>query len=362
MIIDTKKSIYCLRVKLDFIILCLLLVMAPPALADIKPIQKPTALEEKISTKERQTDKDKIITVSVENDLFGGGTDENYTSGVRLTYMDIHADIPNFVEHIIKTIPTIRVNDTTNVYYSLGHNIYTPEDITTSTLSDSDRPYAAWLYGSVGMTTITDNRHDELEASIGIVGDLAFGEEIQTAVHHIVDGDDPKGWDNQIKNEPGLILSWQRSWPSYKNYNAFNYDIHMSPHIGATVGNIYTYGNAGASISIAPNTQSFQHNPVRVRPAIPGSGYYDLPSNGLGWYIFGGIDMRAIARNIFLDGNSFKNSLSVNKEYFVTDLNGGVALTYNDIRLSYSLNYRTKEYSTQTNNQIFGSLSLSRRF
>ncbi len=342
--------------------LCLLCTSNFAVAQDVYPQEKPVALEEKITVKEKKTNKDRIITLAIENDSLGAGTDENYTSGVRLTFMDVDANIPRSLEKIIEVIPTIKINDTTNVYYSVGHNIYTPEDITKVNLSENDRPYAGWLYGAAGFTTITDNRLDELEVAVGVVGQAALGEQIQKAVHKAVNSNDPKGWDTQIKNEPGLVLSWQRSWPSYKTYNALNYDVHLSPHIGTTLGNIYTFAHAGASIRVTPDNQRFQHNPVRVRPAIPGSGYYDLPDKTIGWYVFGGVDSRVMARNIFLDGNSFRDSPSIDKKNIVTDLNAGVAFTYDDIRISYSLNYRTKEYKAQDNDQVFGSLTVSKRF
>lgn len=39
-----------------------------------------------------------FFTFTIENDNFGGNTDENYTSGVRLTYFDYSADPPWFAD------------------------------------------------------------------------------------------------------------------------------------------------------------------------------------------------------------------------------------------------------------------------
>ena len=99
-----------------------------------------------------------------------------------------------------------------------------------------------------------------------------------------------------------------------------------------------------------------------MRPAAPGTGYFDTPDKGLGWFLFAGLDGRALARNIFLDGNTFSNSHSVDKNYFVGDANAGLALTYDDYRLSYSLTARSKEFKGQDDPTVFGSLTLSTRF
>lgn len=54
--------------------------------------------------------------------------------------------------------------------------------------------------------------------------------------------------------------------------------------------------------------------------------------------MFVGAEGRAVGRNIFLDGNSFKDSPAVDKKPFVTDAIAGVAFTYSKVRLSYTFN------------------------
>ena len=150
-----------------------------------------------------------FFTFTIENDNFGGNTDENYTSGVRLTYFDYSADPPWFADILDHYVPTFEINETTSTYYSFGQNLYTPENITVRTPDPKDRPYAAFLYVSAGLTSLTDNHVDNLEATIGIVGPWALGEQTQKFVHDVLDADDPSGWDYQLENEPGLMLSWQ---------------------------------------------------------------------------------------------------------------------------------------------------------
>jgi len=146
-----------------------------------------------------------FFTFTVENDNFGGNTDENYTSGVRFTYFDYSADPPWFADILDHYVPTFEINETTSTYYSFGQNLYTPENITARTPDPKDRPYAAFLYVSAGLTSLTDNHVDDLEATIGIVGPWALGEQTQKFVHDVLDADDPSGWDHQLENEPGLM-------------------------------------------------------------------------------------------------------------------------------------------------------------
>ena len=96
---------------------------------------------------------------------------------------------------------------------------------------------------------------------------------------------------------------------------------------------------------------------------MSGTGYFDVPDQKWNWYLFAGVDGRAIARNIFLDGNTFGDDNStVDKKYFVGDAVAGVAFTLYDYRLSYTANYRTKEFDTQDDDTVFGSITLTTRF
>lgn len=76
-------------------------------------------------------DKDKFVTLTVENDMFGTkGTDDNYTSGVRLSYMDVGQELPRLSHFIDEYVPPFRLTENSAVFYSIGQNIYTPDDIT----------------------------------------------------------------------------------------------------------------------------------------------------------------------------------------------------------------------------------------
>jgi hypothetical protein len=63
--------------------------------------------------------------------------------------------------------------------------------------------------------------------------------------------------------------------------------------------------------------------------------------------------------HIFLDGNSFRDSRSVDKEPLVGDLQFGIVLTWRDMRLSYTHALRTREFETQGEADDFGAFSLS---
>ena len=342
-------------------ILCCALLSGLPATPGHAQDEKPT-FEKSIPSEVLLDENNTFLTFTIENDMFGGGTDKNYTSGARLTWFDLGAEPPFLAEVLDSLVPSFRVNDTTSVYYSVGQNLYTPEDIRAPSPDPLDRPYAAFLYGSAGFTSITDNHIDDLELTLGVVGPLAFGEQTQKQVHEWVGSPEPQGWDFQLENEPGLILSWQRSWP--EAFAATPGPLHMrvTPHVGTTLGNVYTYANVGLTLQLLPDADRWQTQPLRVRPAIPGSGFFAPPSNAWAWSVFAGVEGRAVGRNIFLDGNSFRDSRSVDRRYFVADASAGLSLTYGAARISYTFNWRSREFDRQDDPSIFGAIAVGYRF
>src|SRR5262249_11903501 len=107
-------------------------------------------LQSDVENELAKTSGKQFLTFNVENDLFGGGTDRNYTSGVRVTWFDASAKPPAIFDNISKIFPTFTINDTTSVYYTAGQNLYTPKDITSAVQDPRDRPWAAFLYGAAG--------------------------------------------------------------------------------------------------------------------------------------------------------------------------------------------------------------------
>lgn len=319
-------------------------------------------LEEGFSKQKHKKPHEQFLTLTIENDSIGSGADRNYTSGVRLSWLDTDILPPAVARALDPYLPVFSVNDTTSVHYSLGQNLYAPRNLHLQNPDPRDRPYAAFLYGSMGLTSITDNRMDNLELVAGIIGPPALGEGTQKFVHSITNSDDPQGWDHQLETEPGLMASWQRLWPEAYTAQVKGLHFRTSPYVGATLGNVYTYANTGLMFQLVPKQYIWQGMPLRVRPAIPGSGYFSVPEGSYSWSLFAGVEGRAVGRNIFLDGNTFADSASVDKKYLVGDASIGVAFTYGRTQLSYTLNWRSEEFHGQDGSDLFGAVSLGYRF
>lgn len=296
------------------------------------------------------------FSLVVENDIFYE-TDRNYTNGVHLSWLSAPDRTPDWVVRSARRFPLFPEGGVVRVNYAVGQNMYTPADITVSDPPLDDRPYAGWLYGSVGVIAETGNRLDQLELSVGMVGPASFGEETQKFFHDVFDADEPRGWGTQIGNEPGVMLTYQRSWRDWVSESLFGIPYDVIPHAGGTLGNVSTYGNAGLTVRYGkPLLLDF--GPPRIQPSLPGSGVF-LPPERFGWYLFGGVEGRAVARNIFLDGNTFRDSRSVSREPFVADMQLGIAASWRKYRLSFTHVRRTREFKSQGSGDNFGAISFS---
>lgn len=295
------------------------------------------------------------FNVVLENDLFGS-EDRHYTNGARFSWIAPGKAAPKWASRLADALPFFPHDGEPVVGYALGQSIFTPSDITVADPPRDERPYAGWLYGTVALGTENGRRLDQVLLTVGMVGPSALGEQVQRGVHKLTGGDKPRGWDTQLRDEPGIVLSYQRTWRP-NEYDSTGYGIDYLPHAGVTVGNVFTYVNAGATVRAGYNLPH-DYGPPRIQPSVPGSTFSVLSAD-FGWYVFAGFEGRAVARNIFLDGNSFRNSRSVDRKVLVGDFHLGVVFAWQRVRVAYTHVFRTKEYEGQRGSDDFGALSVS---
>lgn len=307
-----------------------------------------------------------IITLQFSNDIFGG-SDRHFTHGTRFAALSPEAHVPGFVEAAAKALPLFPQDGRLRVSYSLGQDIFTPERIEERDLIEDDRPYAGWLYGGIGLVSENGQRLDNLELNLGVVGPASLAEQVQTEYHRLINVTVPEGWDNQLENEPGIVLYYERKWRSLWEAKLGDKEVldelafDVTPHLGGALGNVFTYGAAGVTFRLGEDLRN-DYGPPRLRPALPGSDFF-RPDDDFGWYFFAGAEGRAVARNIFLDGNTFRDSHSVDKRPFVVDIQAGMAITLGErLRLAYTHLWRSEEFEEQDAPDQFGTLSLSVRF
>ena len=249
--------------------------------------------------------------------------------------------------------------------FAFGQNIYTPSSLSARNPDPTDRPYAGWLYGRVSVLNEAPTAVDRIDLDLGIVGPSSLAEQTQKAVHRIVDGATyPEGWNYQLRDEPGVVLSYEHVWRNEKpnTLGALEWDV--SPHVAGSLGNVLTFAGAGATVRLGGNMPP----PVGALVSRPTASipYQDTPYSErpgrFSWYLYASAEGRAVARNIFLDGNSFRDSRSVDKHPLVGSMQAGLTLRYGRYGLTYAQTLQTPEFRGQKSLTNYGSLRLSAQF
>jgi hypothetical protein len=313
------------------------------------------------------------VSLYTENDKYFAGTDRNYTNGFKLSALstDIRSfkdrDLPRVLRNIADQIDNfIDPAREPKLGLSFGQNIYTPSDIQNPDYQPNDRPYAAWLYFGAAFHnyrpayTRDDGsrgpaRADVFEVNFGMVGPAAIGRQVQNFVHELLDIATAEGWDNQIHNEPGLNLIYEAKWRFSSAGARDRWGADFIPHAGVCLGNVFTYANAGAAVRFGYRLPD-DFGSSLIRPTGESNSGRRHRFNV---FVFAGAEGRAIARDITLDGNTWRDSPSIGKEAFVYDLVGGIGFGFTHWQITYTQARRSKEFEGQAEPQDFGSLSAS---
>jgi hypothetical protein len=136
--------------------------------------------------------------------------------------------------------------------------------------------------------------------------------------------------------------------------------VGLVPGVAVSLGNVQTYAAAGLMLR-AGNKLTADFGPPRTRPSMAGSAFFQ-PDGESGWYAFAGVEGRAVAHDVFLDGNTWRESRSVECEPLVSDPSLGFVLILPWARLTTAYTFRSREFTTQRDSAQFGSLSVSFRF
>ena len=306
-------------------------------------------------------------TVQIENDRIAN-TDRHYTNGIRFAWIsDRHEDGPDWSRDLLEMLYPFANLRAGRAGFSGGHSMFTPEDTDAVALVQNDRPYAAWLYLGASIHAETRRTNfgiefdtlDSVELNLGVVGPYALGEEVQNNYHDLIGVARSNGWDNQLDNEPGIMMIFERKWRPAP-WRTGNFEFDVVPHLGGTLGNVMTMFHTGATARFGQSL-SIDYGPPLIQPALSGLAAIE-PSRNFGWYLFAGADLRGVAHNIFLDGNTFANSHSVGRRVFVGDFQLGLAAYYKNVRIAFTHVFRTREFEHQRRGDRYGALTISVRY
>jgi lipid A 3-O-deacylase len=308
-----------------------------------------------------------VLSFIEENDLlhnpFGKHQDRHYTQGFKLIYLEPGASPSWWVRgsqlaRLERALPNVWMDTRgTNFGLVFGQNIYTPENQKATNNVTDDRPYAGWMYIGMaiqrrGATAFDIPVVESFELDLGVIGPEAQGGRSQNAAHQARKLKTFDGWGTELRTEPAFVFKYGRAWKLAFNEESGHY-FDLIPDMGVDLGTVRVSANIGATARLGFNLPDDFGVQTIDSAIVLANGKSRGP---VGFYIFGQVEGRAIARNAFLDGNLYLNSHHVSKEPFVADLIYGAALTLGQhVELSWTRVERTKEFKGQHGHDRFGS-------
>ncbi|QLE98172.1 lipid A deacylase LpxR family protein [Neptunomonas phycophila] len=299
------------RIRKNFIVFCLLLGVSIPSYAEVD-----------------------WVSVTLDNDLFVGN-DNGYTNGLYVSFFDVgdaSSQLPDYDFWVTPLMWSMPKNGTLGAVnsYMIGQTMSTPSDINIVVPDENELPYAALLSLTNSYVAVTPTYADRVSTTIGIVGPAALGEEAQKFVHDIIGADEPQGWDTQLKNELVFQFSRGRIWRTWAS-DSGHFDFLTSADLG--LGTIQSYLSTGMTIRYGRDlVKSYATNLLNNSRTTNPSAV-----NG-GWYIYGGIQAGYAFNQIFTDGNTFRDSRSIDYEHEYIGVTAGIAYSWQNFSLTFAVN------------------------
>lgn len=313
------------------------------------------------------------LNLRMDNDAFGSESqDHGYSNGLALTMVSpdmvgqADACLPFLARSVNRYVQWAHPGgfEQQNLLMGITHGIYTPDDKTRSDLIEEDRPYAGVLMLGLGYNARSGDSLQTTHLRIGMVGPSARGQEVQNAVHSVIDVRRAQGWQHQLRDEPLLQALHERlhRWQPSATDNADGWGWDVIGHAGGSLGNFATYANTGAEMRFGWRVpDDFGSNPLRPAGENTASRN-NAVRPGWAWHAFVSLETRAVLRDITMDGNTFKTSHSVEKEPLVADIGYGAVVSRGHWKMTLAQYQRSREFEGQLEPPSFGSLSVSRAF
>lgn len=299
---------------------------------------------------------DSVLSVKHENDGLASSDDGHFTSGAALNWA-FEPEAQSWIQRLANALPDSFIGNADMAAFRLVHQIYTPNNIEQRGLIADDRPYAGMVYSGMSLYESVPmgnwRQSTDLHLDIGLVGPSSLADSIQREVHRITESDRPRGWGNQLGDELIVNVTMRRQW--WNSSPLIGKAFAHGPSIGAALGNLYTYASAGYSVRWGNEAAG-----IPTLTPNPSSRHHMVGKEG--WYLFASVDGYYMAQNLTLDGNTFRNSHSVDRKAWVGDVSAGLALAWNDWQVTYAAVQRSREFDGQEEQDKFGSITLSKRF
>lgn len=308
-----------------------------------------------------------FVSTTFENDVFFKD-DGLYTNGLFFTWGYNNLDsldqpnLPLWIATLAKhSHLTAAENKQYGVSYGFGQLFQTAIDISEAQLIKEDAPYVGLLAWDLSLLAFDNSISDEVGLTLGVVGEIAGGEFTQSVVHSINDANEPAGWDNQIDNEFVFRLQARRTWRLYQNQLTtpfFNSEFDWLIGVDGGLGNLRSDLATGIGFRVGHQLDKNFGSAT----AFPVQKFNRLNVSPYGWYFFANLSANIVANDIFINGNTFYDSHSVDLKHQQVAVSAGLMVNIYDFSILYTALYISDEYEGQAEPSRFGSISITYHF
>lgn len=278
----------------------------------------------------RQMGQDSYFRIHYDNDYFTA-TDYYYTQGYNFEVVNPALRKNPLTKLLIKARDSY-------VQYGLAfeHFGFTPTTIQSDAILVGDRPFAGCILlktFSIATDTVRRVRISSV-LSTGMIGPVAFGGEMQAAIHRLINGVEPHGWQHQIRND--VILNYTVNYE--KQLYAYRNALSVSANAQAQVGTFSDRLQTGVVVMAGRFDSPFGRTPSNRR--LPFQLYaYAQPLVSLVGY------------DATLQGGLFNRSspyvIQANQLARTTfQTNVGAVFRYKNLYLEYYQSLLTREFET----------------
>jgi hypothetical protein len=274
------------------------------------------------------------MSATLDNDFFVN-EDNGYTNGVYVSFYDIHENVTAvkqsdfWVAPLMWSMPKQGIDKVVNVY-SAGQALTTSYDIAEVNPEEGSLPYSGLLSFTNTYITANADHADRVSTTLGVVGPLAMGEQTQKTIHKIIGAQKPMGWDTQLENEVVFEFSRGRSWRTWVSDSG---KMDFLSGVDASVGTLRSGVSTGVMLR-------YGHNLDDSYPTVLLSA--SRSSNPLavnrGWFVYTGVKYNYIFNQIFTDGNTFRDSQSVDYDHNQNMFTSGLSYSWGSGVLAFAIN------------------------
>jgi hypothetical protein len=289
---------------------------------------------------------DEYFLLTLDNDIFLSD-DSGYTNGLYASFANGQRNQPLPPAWLTQPLQWSIANQPATLSYNVttfGQTIVTPSDISLEIPDPKDIPYSGLLFFHQANVQEFGHFADKASVTLGIVGPSSGAEKTQRQIHRLTGSEIPQGWDYQLKDEIVFQISRGRVYRSWHNQQE-SFDLLIG--VDSKIGTLETALTGGMMFRIGENMSNTYSSALLN---------FDRASNPMvidqGWYGYIGVATTYLFHLIYLDGNTFRDSPSI--DYSPMQFNGfmGFAYAWRDFSISLAVN----NINVFSNNKQFGEL------